>query len=137
MNLQIRKRLLEREITFNFSRSSGPGGQNVNKVNSKVELRFSVQNSSLLSDKEKKLISDKLKHKINQEGQLIIVAQNDRSQLKNKEAAINKFYQFLSDALKRVKSRKATKPTRNSNEKRIERKKARSRVKEQRGKIKY
>jgi len=114
------------EFTFATSRSSGPGGQNVNKVNSKVELRFSVEQSLLLSDREKQIIMNKLKNRINSESELIITVQTDRSQLKNKEDAIAKFYELLIKALTPSKLRRATKPTKASVEKRLETKKQNS-----------
>lgn len=108
------------EFVFQTSRSSGPGGQNVNKVSSKVELRFHIGNSKLLSEAEKMRLIEKLDNKINREGELIIIAQTDRSQLKNKEKAIEKFYHLLDKALKKPKDRIETKPTKNSIEKRLE-----------------
>jgi len=76
---------LSGEFQFLTSRSSGPGGQNVNKVNSKVELRFDIQNSSLLSEEQKEILLVKLSAKISSEGILSIVSQRDRSQLTNKD----------------------------------------------------
>ncbi|MBC8488145.1 MAG: aminoacyl-tRNA hydrolase [Bacteroidetes bacterium] len=112
----------ERELVFTSSRSSGPGGQHVNKVSTKVELRFHIPNSGLLNDEEKDILLIKLKNKINSEGELIIVSQDDRSQLKNKEKAIEKFYELLQKALTPPKKRKPTKPTPASKEKRLEKK---------------
>ena len=86
-----RERLL-REIKFHTSRSSGPGGQNVNKVSTKVELLFKVNESELFDDKEKYLINTKLRNRINFEGVLRVEVQQTRSQLKNKEIAIEHFY---------------------------------------------
>lgn len=112
----------ERELVFTSSRSSGPGGQHVNKVSTKVELRFHIPNSGLLNDEEKDILLIKLKNKINSEGELIIVSQDERSQLKNKEKAIEKFYDLLQKALTPPKKRKPTKPTQASKEKRLEEK---------------
>jgi ribosome-associated protein len=120
------------EFIFSTSRSSGPGGQNVNKVNSKVELRFPVDLSQLLSDREKQIILNKLKNRINNEGELIITVQTDRSQLKNKEEAIDKFLAFIIKALTPRKPRRATRPTKASVEKRLETKKQISEKKAQR-----
>jgi ribosome-associated protein len=112
-----------RDFTFEFnfaaSRSSGPGGQNVNKVSTKIELRFDVNSSQLLSDGEKVLVNAKLANKISNEGILIIVAQTDRSQLKNKEDAIKKFYILIEKAIAPVKKRKPTKPSKAAKEKRL------------------
>src|SRR5690606_30002004 len=86
----------------------GPGGQNVNKVSSKVELRFSVKYSSLLTEDEKFIVNEKLKNKINNEGELIIVSQSSRSQLTNKENCIQIFYELLKFAFQERKKRKAS-----------------------------
>jgi ribosome-associated protein len=128
-------RNFEPEFNFSTSRSSGPGGQNVNKVNTKVELRFSVNESSILTDLEKIKILNLLKNRINSEGELIIVSQSERSQLKNKENVVDKFYQLIYLALKPIKRRKPSRPTRSSIEKRLQLKKANSQRKAQRGNL--
>ena len=112
-----------KEFIFNASRSSGPGGQNVNKVSTKVELRFNVLHSDLLSENEKEILLTRLEKKINSEGFLIIVSQSERSQLKNKEKTIEKFYTLLKKSLTPVKKRKPTKPDAAAIEKRLEEKK--------------
>lgn len=122
----LQNRDFSSEFSFATSRSSGPGGQNVNKINSKVELRFQVELSQLLSDREKQIILSKLKNRINNEGELIITVQTDRSQLKNKEEAVEKFQELLTKALTPRKQRKATRPTKASVEKRLEIKKQNS-----------
>lgn len=111
------------ELDFYASRSSGPGGQNVNKVNTKVELRFDVKNSSVLSEEEKNLLLVKLKTRINNEGILIITSQEDRSQLKNKENTIAKLYALITRALTPQKPRRPTRPTAASKLKRLTAKK--------------
>lgn len=111
------------ELVFCASRSSGPGGQNVNKVNTKIELRFDVMNSAVLSEEEKSIILTKLKGKINSDGILIITSQEDRSQLKNKETAISKFYTLVTRTLIPPKPRKHTKPTAASKLRRLTEKK--------------
>ena len=108
------------ELKFSASRSGGPGGQNVNKVSSKIELRFNIISSELLSQEEKDLLLIKLKNKINSEGELVIVSQVERSQLANKEKTIEKFYALFTKALTPQKKRKATKPSRSAKEKRLE-----------------
>jgi ribosome-associated protein len=108
------------EFSITASRSSGAGGQNVNKVSTKVELRFHVASSQLLTDQEKELIFLKLAGKISLEGYLIIVSQTERSQLKNKEIAVQKFYTIIEKALTPRIKRKPTKPTKASKEKRLE-----------------
>jgi len=126
---------LSSEFQFLTSRSSGPGGQNVNKVNSRVELRFDIQNSLLLSDDQKEILQSKLATKISIEGILSVVSQIDRSQLANKEDAIRKFYLLLNKALTPVKRRKRTKPTLTSVEKRLTGKRIKSTIKQNRQKI--
>ena len=127
--MNFRERNFEDEFVFQASRSSGPGGQNVNKVSSKVELRFNIASSALLADDEKIIIGEKLINKINKLGELVLIAQTDRSQLKNKEKVIEKFYLLLEKALTPQKKRFKTKPTKASVEKRLVSKKAQSMIK--------
>jgi ribosome-associated protein len=124
--ISIKDRDFSSELHFTATRSSGPGGQNVNKVNTRVELRFVIIASSLLSEEEKSLILAKLEKKINSEGELIIVSQSERSQLKNKEKAIEKFYSLLSQASTPRKKRKPTSPSPASIEERLESKRKQS-----------
>jgi len=114
------------ELVFTTARSSGPGGQNVNKVNSKVMLKFDVTNSLLLSDEQKQVLLKKLASKITREGILTLTAQDKRSQLENKEAVIQKFNQLLTKAFTPTKKRKATKPTKASKQARMKSKKQHS-----------
>jgi ribosome-associated protein len=122
-------RNLEDELIITSSRSSGPGGQNVNKVSTKVELRFNVIKSMKLSDSEKQLISEKLRKKINHDGELILISQSERSQLKNKKKVIEKFYILLSKVLTIRPKRIPTARTGSSKEKRLEGKRRRATVK--------
>lgn len=126
---------LSAEFQFLTSRSSGPGGQNVNKVNSKVELRYDIQNSLLLTDEQKEILLIKLSTKISSEGILSIVSQRDRSQLANKDDAISKFYLLISRALRPVKPRKSTRPTKASVERRLTGKRIKSEIKQTRQKL--
>lgn len=126
---------LSPEFIFQTSRSSGPGGQNVNKVNSKVELRFNISGSALLSEEQKEILLLKLNSKINSDGFLIIVSQRDRSQLVNKEDTIRKAYEMIEKALRPVKKRISTKPTRSSVEKRLTEKRFKSEIKQGRQKL--
>ncbi len=114
------------ELQFSASRSSGAGGQNVNKVNSKVELRFHVASSCELTDNEKALLISKLQNQITDDGFIIVVNQTDRSQIRNKEIAILRFYDLLEKALTPRKKRKATKPTKGSQLRRLESKRINS-----------
>jgi len=117
------KKQLETELLFSASRSSGPGGQNVNKVNTRVELRFSVLNTNLFSEEEKELINLKLKNRINVDGELILTSQTARTQLDNKEAVKQKFFDLIEKALTIHKKRLKSTPTQASKAKRLEIKK--------------
>ncbi|NCO55394.1 MAG: aminoacyl-tRNA hydrolase [Bacteroidetes bacterium CG02_land_8_20_14_3_00_31_25] len=108
---------------FLTSRSSGPGGQNVNKVNSRVELRFNVIECDLLTEVEKEIIFEKLANKINNENELIIVRQTERSQLQNKEKVIEAFYKLIEKTLTPKKKRIKSKPSKASIQKRLDEKK--------------
>jgi ribosome-associated protein len=120
---EAHKKQLETEIVLSATRSSGPGGQNVNKVNTQVELRFSVKNSNLFSDEEKDRIFLKLKNRINSEGELILTSQSARTQLDNKEKVVEKFYELIEKALTVQKRRLKSTPTAASRLKRLESKK--------------
>ena len=126
---------LSAEFIFQASRSSGPGGQNVNKVNSKIELRFNIQNSSVLTDDQKEILLSKLSSKLSIEGFLIVISQRDRSQLVNKEDAIRKLYELIEKALRPVKRRKSSRPTRSSVEKRLTGKRIKADIKQSRQKL--
>lgn len=108
------------ECQFKAVRSSGSGGQHVNKVSSKVELQFNVAQSEGLSDLEKTRIQHKLASKLTQEHVLTLQAGDTRSQHRNKQLVISRFLTLLKDALKVQKKRKPTKPTRASVTKRLE-----------------
>ena len=132
---RVRSKDVTPELEFTASKSGGPGGQNVNKVNSKITLRFDVTNSQLLSQEEKEKIREKLFNRINNEGELLISAQSKRTQLQNKEAAIIKFNQLMGKAFARKKFRKATKPTKGSVKRRLNEKKKHSEKKKLRQNI--
>ena len=123
---------LNNELNFSFSRSGGPGGQHVNKVNTKVELRFSIANSKILLEEEKIVLLAKLFKQISQDGELIIIAQETRSQLKNKSKAIEKFYEIINKALKPKKKRKPTTVSKAAKERRLKGKRELSEKKERR-----
>ncbi|HET7179249.1 MAG TPA: alternative ribosome rescue aminoacyl-tRNA hydrolase ArfB [Chryseosolibacter sp.] len=120
---KVDAQLLTSELTFSASRSSGPGGQNVNKVNSKVTLQFDVKDSAILTAEEKEILLRRLSTRITRDGVLRISAQDGRSQLQNKEAAIEKFDKIIGKAFERKKSRKATKPSKGAVQERINKKK--------------
>jgi ribosome-associated protein len=102
------------ELKFQFSLSSGKGGQHVNKVSTAAELFFNVNNSELLNEDQKTRIKRKLKNRINKEGELHLSEQSTRSQIKNKQLLVKKFYQLLEESLKIPKPRKATKPSKSA-----------------------
>ena len=131
----LRNRNFKNELIFKTSRSSGPGGQNVNKVSTKVELRFHINNSENLTEHEKEILLQKLNNKINSDGFLILVSQSERSQILNKEKVIDKFYNLIEKSLTSKKPRKQTKPTQSSIEKRLQEKRIVSEKKILRNKI--
>jgi len=117
---------LKSELKYRASRSSGPGGQSVNKLSTQVELLFDVGNSDTFSDDQKLTISDKLKNRINNDGILALKCDETRSQLKNKEIVLSRFLKLLEEALKPVKERKPTRKSKASVEKRLRNKKVQS-----------
>lgn len=119
----FRHRLLP-ELTFSTSRSGGPGGQNVNKVESKVTLRWDLANSSLVSLEEKQILLHRLRSKLTTGGLLLLSAQESRSQLENKERVLEKFDSLLASAFHRKKARRPTNATPSSKKKRLQSKKA-------------
>jgi ribosome-associated protein len=115
-------RNIKSELVFTATRSGGPGGQNVNKVNTRVELRFNLASTLLFSDEEKNIIFRKLKNKINREGEIILVSQSERTQQMNKIEVTKKFCDLIARALTKQKKRRATRPTFSSKIKRLENK---------------
>lgn len=120
----------EQELQFHASRSSGPGGQNVNKVNTRVTLHFDVRRSPSLTTMQKSLIGRKLKTRINKEGVLYLYAQRAASQSLNRADVLEKFCCLLREALVTRKIRKETRISQRSIEKRLDQKKLRGRVKQ-------
>lgn len=114
------------EISYRFSRSSGPGGQSVNKLSTQVELLFNVEDSVELSEGQKLLIMEKLRNRITKEGILTLKCDETRSQLKNREIVTKRFRKLIEDAIKPEKTRKPTKRSKASVEKRLRNKKIQS-----------
>jgi ribosome-associated protein len=124
----------EEELTFTASRSGGPGGQHVNKVSSKVVLWFDLAKSPSLSPEDKELIASRLGSRIDKDGVLRVVSQSTRSQLSNRELAIERFVELLQSALKQLPPRKKTRVSKAAKERRLEEKKQRSSLKRERAK---
>ncbi len=121
-----------KELNFKTSRSSGAGGQNVNKVETAVTVTWKVSDSEFFNDRQKEVISEKLKNRINLEGVLFLSVSESRTQLQNKKIAVEKILDLVDKALIIPKFRAKTKPTRSSVEKRIQQKKQNSDKKENR-----
>lgn len=102
---------LKKEVTYKTSRSGGKGGQNVNKVSSKVELLFAIDQSILFTDEEKQLLMSKLQSRLNKDGYVQVMCEEERSQYLNKEKALEKLHFILTRSLYKPKARKATKPS--------------------------
>mgnify|MGYP001374589216 CR=1 FL=1 len=130
----MNKEIILKEITLKAVRSSGAGGQNVNKVSSKVILNFKIESSFAFSEEEKILIIKNLNRKISQDGFLQIYSDADRSQIKNKETVIKRLFKILNNALKIPKERKITQIPEEVKEHRLKQKKNLSIVKQHRKK---
>ena len=120
------------ELEFAASRSGGPGGQNVNKVSSRVTLRFDVENSGVLNPEQRKRIHAKLSSRISKEGVLQVSSQRTRSQELNRDDVVARFVELLREALHEEKPRVKTKATRGSREERLREKRIRTEVKRSR-----
>jgi ribosome-associated protein len=120
------------ELGLAFARSGGSGGQNVNKVSSKVELRWNPAASTALTDDDRQWLLQQLANRLTQEGDLIVVSQLTRDQLKNRDDAASKLALIVRTALDRPKTRRATRPTRASKRRRVEAKKHRGEIKKNR-----
>lgn len=121
-DMELSANELLRNSTFKTSRSGGKGGQNINKVSSKVELNFNFAESNLFTEEQKKRIREKLSNRISASGQLQVICEEERSQLQNKQHCLDKLIILIQRALHVEKPRKATKPSRSDIEKRLKQK---------------
>jgi ribosome-associated protein len=128
--MDIKETDFSSELHFKTSRSGGKGGQHVNKTESRVELFFDVKNSFILTEEQKQKIIEKIKNKITFDGILHFAVDADRSQIKNKKIAIERFYYLLETALKPQKKRIPTKTSKAVKEKRFKNKKIKSKKKD-------
>ncbi|GGE07477.1 alternative ribosome rescue aminoacyl-tRNA hydrolase ArfB [Sphingobacterium cellulitidis] len=126
LQMHVNKEQLIQELSFKTSRSGGKGGQNVNKVSSKVMLNWNVDESSVFNEDQKMLIKERLANRISKEGLLQLDSSIDRSQLKNKELVIERFFSILENALKLDAERKPTKIPKSVILNRLDRKKKQS-----------
>jgi ribosome-associated protein len=127
----------ENEIDLEFIRSSGPGGQNVNKVSSGVQLRFDVAGSTSLPESVRQRLMRREANRINNQGVLIIESKEHRSQGRNRQAAIQRLVELIRAAAQKPKARKKTKPSAASRERRLESKHRHSRKKKLRRRVRY
>ncbi|MCB0366221.1 MAG: aminoacyl-tRNA hydrolase [Bdellovibrionaceae bacterium] len=136
MSPAIWEKILD-ELEYRYSRSSGPGGQHVNRTESKVDVRWDLESSAAVTDTQKARLRHKLATRLNKDGILIISCDEYRYRARNIEESQSRLKDLLTSALKIPKPRKKTKPTKSSVKKRLEGKKQRSDLKKSRGKIKY
>jgi len=127
--------IAEDELTFSATRSSGPGGQHVNKVNTRITLWFDVGQSPRLTLEQKNRIMSRLKTRISKDKRLRVISQRHRSQIANREAAIERFAELLKEALSVLPPRKKTKVSKNAKQRRIDDKKHHGMIKKHRAKI--
>ena len=139
MSLEINSNLVipDSDLSFAFIRASGPGGQNVNKVSSAVQLRFDMAGTTALSDAVKSRLRALAGRRVTDDGAILITARNQRSQDHNRREALERLADLISRALIVPKTRKATKPTRASKERRLESKTRQQQTKKARRSVRW
>jgi ribosome-associated protein len=135
--VSIDRAALEAELEEKFVAASGPGGQHVNKTASAVQLRFNIKRSSLFDDEEKWRIRRALGSRVTEDGDLILFAQSQRSQQRNREEARDRLVEMLEKAVVKPKARRATKPSKAAKARRVDSKTKRGNVKKNRGKVSF
>jgi ribosome-associated protein len=125
------------DLSFAFVRASGPGGQNVNKVSSAVQLRFDMRGSTALSDAVKSRLRALAGRRVTDDGAILIIARNQRSQDQNRREALERLADLIQRALVVPKTRRATKPTRASRERRLDTKSRQQQTKRRRNKVRW
>lgn len=126
---------VRRNLRISFSRSSGPGGQNVNKLNTKVTAWVRISSMDIFGDRERTAIESRLSSRLNRKGELVIRVQDTRSQAQNSDLAVRRITDLIVDAAKKRRKRRMTHPTLRSKEKRIRSKKLAGKKKRLRGKV--
>ena len=132
IRITARVRVFPHEIGLSYARSGGPGGQHVNKTSTKVLLRWNLETSAALSEDQRERVRRKLAARLTEDGELLVTSERYRDQSRNVDDAVAKFAQLLRDALHVPRKRKATKPTRSSQKRRMDAKRRRGDIKRQR-----